>query len=332
MLYRQKAIAVVTDASGRFPGTALVECSIVTEGLVPTGSELSMCDPAVARSVPVPAIHARVPFSRTEDSIVKDISTDVLLACMKTAGIRRLQTEGSSARWYDCSPGEAVEAAIRAVGRAVTPQPAVVTPKKPAGKSRKVSHPAADALDWDEAMSLMSRLTQEGRYRDSMLIAAGCFLGLRISDLLRLRWADLLDDDGLTVTEKKTGKKRGMRINPALREQADLCYREIGYARPGDFILCSYMEGGKPFTRQRADQILKECKETFGIRSAKVFSTHSLRKTFGRRVWLKECEKGKGDQALILLQQVFGHSSIEITKRYLGIRQEEILSVYDSLA
>ena len=48
-------------------------------------------------------------------------------------------------------------------------------------------HKAADALDWDEAMSLIRRLREDGKSRDAMLIASGCFLGLRISDLLRLR-------------------------------------------------------------------------------------------------------------------------------------------------
>ena len=69
----------------------------------------------------------------------------------------------------------------------------------------------------------------------------------------------------------------------------------------------------------------------YHIKSAKNSSSHSLRKTFGRRVWLQECDRGRGDEALLLLADVFGHSNIAITKRYLGIRKEEILSVYDSL-
>ena len=84
-------------------------------------------------------------------------------------------------------------------------------------------------------------------------------------------------------------------------------------------------------TRQAVDKMLKLVKMKYRIRSAKVFSSHSLRKTFGRRVWLQECDKGRGDQALLLLCDVFGHANVATTKRYLGIRQEEILSVYDSL-
>ncbi len=41
--------------------------------------------------------------------------------------------------------------------------------------------------------------------------------------------------------------------------------------------------------------------------------------------------KTRDDEALLLLADVLGHSNIAITKRYLGIRKEEILSVYDSL-
>lgn len=82
---------------------------------------------------------------------------------------------------------------------------------------------------------------------------------------------------------------------------------------------------------QAVDKMLKWAKVRYRIKSAKVFSSHSLRKTFGRRVWLQECDKGRGDQALLLLADVFGHANIATTKRYLGIRQEEILSVYDSL-
>ncbi len=194
----------------------------------------------------------------------------------------------------------------------------------------KKNHPAADALDWNEAMRLIDLLTRDGRYRDSMLVSCGCFLGLRISDLIRLRWDDVCNSDILVIREKKTGKKRSMKINPELREHANCCREELGI-EGNPLIFCSYGEADRPITRQRADQILKEAKSRYGIKSAKIFSTHSLRKTFGRRVWLQECDHGRGEQALLLLSDVFGHSSISITKRYLGIRQDEILSVYDSL-
>ena len=35
--------------------------------------------------------------------------------------------------------------------------------------------------------------------------------------------------------------------------------------------------------------------------------------------------------ALVKLMELFNHSSISITKRYLGLRQEEILQTYECL-
>ena len=60
------------------------------------------------------------------------------------------------------------------------------------------------------------------------------------------------------------------------------------------------------------------------------FSTHSLRKTFGRRV--VDMAGAEAEMALIKLSELFNHSSPMITRRYLGLRQEELGEVYDSLS
>ncbi len=190
-------------------------------------------------------------------------------------------------------------------------------------------HGAADAMDWNEAMQVIDRMAADGLHRDALLVASGCYLGLRVSDLLRLRWSDLLTDD-LMLVEQKTGKERHLRVAPSLQKFAVACRRELGHPAADAFV---FVPQGKeePMTRQAVDKMLKLMKMKYRIKSAKVFSSHSLRKTFGRRVWLQECDKGRGDQALLLLCDVFGHANVATTKRYLGIRQEEILSVYDAL-
>ena len=55
----------------------------------------------------------------------------------------------------------------------------------------------------------------------------------------------------------------------------------------------------------------------------------SLRKTFGRQVYNMNSENS--ELALVKLMELFNHSSVAITKRYLGLRQEEILETYDCL-
>lgn len=191
-------------------------------------------------------------------------------------------------------------------------------------------HTAADAMDWNEAIQLVDRMYADGKYRDALLIASGCYLGLRISDLLCLTWGNLVSNE-FTIQEQKTGKRRTLRVGDSLRRFAASCRTAMGSPSESRLVFTGEREESKPLTRQAVDKMLKQVRVKYRVKSAKVFSSHTLRKTFGRRVWLQECDKGRGDQALLLLGEVFGHSSVAITKRYLGIRQEEILSVYDSL-
>ncbi len=52
--------------------------------------------------------------------------------------------------------------------------------------SLKYSSTTADYLQWSEAMNLIRKLARDNNYKMSLLIALGCFTGLRISDILAL--------------------------------------------------------------------------------------------------------------------------------------------------
>ena len=71
----------------------------------------------------------------------------------------------------------------------------------------------SDYMEWDVMLSLIRKLYRDGNYRMSLLIGCGCFFGLRISDILTLTWYMLLDDDKFTLNEKKTNKRRVVKIN-----------------------------------------------------------------------------------------------------------------------
>ena len=79
--------------------------------------------------------------------------------------------------------------------------------------SLKYSSTTADYLVWSDAMNLIRKLAKDENYKISLLIALGCFTGLRISDILSLRWKQILDADEFTVIEKKTDKVRTIRLN-----------------------------------------------------------------------------------------------------------------------
>ena len=191
----------------------------------------------------------------------------------------------------------------------------------------KYSNTTADYLVWSDAMNLIRKLAKDDNYKMSLLVALGCFTGLRISDILALRWNQILGVDEFTIIEKKTGKQRTLRLNPQLQKHIQECYehiKPIGVKAP---ILVS--QKGTTFTIQAINRKLKDIKKHYKVK-IKNFSCHSLRKTFGRQVYTMS-----GDSAeltLVKLMELFNHSSIAITKRYLGLRQEEILETYDVLS
>lgn len=192
--------------------------------------------------------------------------------------------------------------------------------------SLKYSQTTSDYLEWKEAMNLIRTLYRDGKFQMSLFISIGCFWGLRVSDILALRWKQILHVDEFCIIEKKTGKSRTIRINPQLKRHISGCYQQIHPIGIDAPILVS--QKGTIFTVQRINVILKEVKTKYGL-SIKNFSCHSLRKTFGRQVYNMNGESA--ELALIKLMELFNHSSVAITKRYLGLRTEELLQTYDCL-
>ena len=193
--------------------------------------------------------------------------------------------------------------------------------------SLKYSNTTADFLLWDEAMNLIRKLAKDGNYKMSLLIALGCFTGLRISDILSLRWNQILDTDEFTIIEHKTKKKRTIRVNLQLKKHIKDCYEHIEPVGINAPILIS--QKGTVFSIQRINGVLKEIKKKYRLQIGN-FSCHSLRKTFGRQVY--NMNNDSSELALVKLMELFNHSSVSITKRYLGLRQEELLNIYDCLS
>lgn len=193
--------------------------------------------------------------------------------------------------------------------------------------SLKYSQTTSDYLQWGEAINLIRSLSKDRDYKMSLLIAIGCFWGLRISDILSLRWNQILNVDEFSIIEHKTGKQRTIRINPQLKRHIANCYKQIKPIGINAPILVS--QKGTVYTIQRINIILKEIKAKYKL-SVKNFSCHSLRKTFGRQVYNQNSDNA--ELALVKLMELFNHSNVAITKRYLGLRREELLNTYDCLS
>lgn len=193
--------------------------------------------------------------------------------------------------------------------------------------SAKFSKTAADHLEWNEAMNLIRKLYEDGNYRISLLVALGSFWGLRISDILHLKWIQIIDQDKLTLVEKKTGKSREIKINPQLMRHISDCHEKIRPRTMDEFIFTS--QKGSIYSVQRINVILKEIKVTYNLK-IRNFSSHSLRKCFGREIFNRS--GSNAELAIVKLSHLFNHSNPAITRRYLGISQKELLETYDVLS
>lgn len=194
--------------------------------------------------------------------------------------------------------------------------------------SAKHSFTTADYLPWDTAMSLIRRLYKDENYRMSLLIGCGCFFGLRIRDLLSLTWGQLLSGDSFVLTEHKTGKRREIKINSGFQAHIRDCHNAMKIT--DDTAYCFLNKYGSVISIQAVNTELKAVKVKYQVK-VNNFSTHSCRKTWARKIYENENAEGRGELALLKLSEIMNHSSPMITRRYMGLRQQELGEVYDNL-
>ena len=193
--------------------------------------------------------------------------------------------------------------------------------------SAKFSKTTADHLSWSEAMNLIRNLYNDGNYKISLLVSFGSFWGLRISDILSLKWEQVYNLDEFELIEKKTKKSRTIKINGQLKCHINDCYEKIKPRTRNEYIFTS--QKGSVYSIQRINVILKDLRTKYNLK-IKNFSSHSLRKCFGREIFNRSAENA--ELAIVKLSQLFNHSNPAITRRYLGISQKELLDTYDVLS
>ena len=184
----------------------------------------------------------------------------------------------------------------------------------------------SNAMDWDSMLTLIRRLYRDGNYRMSLLIGCGAFFGLRISDLLTLTWDMLLNDEKFVIYEKKTNKRRVVKINRNFQKHILDCYKALNINNEGE--KCFLSRKKMVYSVQRINILLKEIKQRYGLK-IEHFSTHTLRKT-----WALQIYKASGNDASLALQKLsmlMNHASVNVTRTYLGITASQLEETYDLL-
>lgn len=185
----------------------------------------------------------------------------------------------------------------------------------------------SDHLPYDEFTRLLDCLHKDEEYRWEMYARLSFCTACRASDTLNFRWKDILGVSSITIIEQKTKKIRQIPFNPSVQKSFNELWHLLECPDKNDYIMAS-PQGDKPITIQYVNMKLKEfkCKYRLHIDN---FSTHTFRKTFGRYVY---DASGHSAESLILLNKILNHSSIQVTKTYIGITQEEVASIYASIS
>lgn len=193
--------------------------------------------------------------------------------------------------------------------------------------SLKNQKTTTSSMDWDDFRSLVHKLERDGEYKYCLLFAIGVFSGLHIGDLLQLRFSQFDDKKMLDIQEKKTKKTRRIKINQNLNEIVNRVKTKMNVTNPDQYIFLNRY-GTKPIDQSWVNVNLKRICKKYNVKVEGNVSSHMFRKTLGNKVLRMN---NYSNEAVILLMELFSHSSPAMTRKYLGIREQEIYDVYDSL-
>jgi len=194
------------------------------------------------------------------------------------------------------------------------------------------SHPAEDLdtpqrfnylpkfLTEDEINRLLAApdvSTEEG-IRDRAVLEVMYACGLRVSELVALKQADVDLMAGLIVCHGKGNKERRVPLGKsAIHWLQQYAAVRAGYGKSTSPFVFLYR--GRPFTRQIAWSMIKRYAEKVGIKNV---SPHTLRHSFATHL-LQHGADSRSVQALL------GHSDISTTQIYTHITDLHLRSAYD---
>ena len=124
----------------------------------------------------------------------------------------------------------------------------------------------------------------------------------------------------LALIEKKTGKTKTIALNKQIIKALRLYfpYRRSAY------LFANNRKDGHAICRVQAWRIVREAAEAVGVQGK--IACHSLRKTFGYQAWKSQAVSP------VVLMEIYNHSSYAVTKRYLGVAQDDLDKAYLGMA
>jgi len=176
-----------------------------------------------------------------------------------------------------------------------------------------------------QVRELCDYFLSRGQLRNHVLVVISIHTALRISDILSLTWDDVYDfkkkrvRESITITEKKTRKSKIIKLNDTI---ISALKKYAFAAKPGEPLFVN-ARTGKAISRVQAYRIISAAAEELAFQTR--VSCHSLRKTFGYFAW-------RNGVPVPIIMSIYNHSSYAVTKRYLGIEQDDKNEAYSKIS
>ena len=147
------------------------------------------------------------------------------------------------------------------------------------------------------------------------MILVGYTHGLRISELVNLRWNQINFDSGRNAVKRLKGSVEG--VQP-LRGRAIRALKALKRSQPigSQFVFLSYQ--GSPMTRQASDKMLRAAGTKAGIPDV---HTYLLRHGCG-------CRLVNMGLDTLSLAAYLGHANVQNTRRYARVNAERFAGLW----
>lgn len=177
--------------------------------------------------------------------------------------------------------------------------------------------------DKKKILAIKKNLREEGNYRNYLLFVMGINTALRISDLLSIKVGDVIDSKGnikeyLHIKEKKTGRPAKIYLNETVKDSLNNYLDQSKGIDPDSYLFKSE-RSSRALDRIRAWSLIQKWTDEAGLEGQR-YGTHTLRKTWGYQA-------RKQGVTIEQISEKLGHKSVAVTKRYIGINQEEINNI-----
>ncbi len=159
----------------------------------------------------------------------------------------------------------------------------------------------------DYAFNVPSKY-QHTRYRNKAIIAMLIYSGLRIRELLNLKFHEInMENRVILIKDGKGGKDRLVPVCSKLYESLDKFIQDRKRLDKQSIYFFTTLRGDAPLTYEGVKGVVARLKKVTGIN----FSPHKLRHTFATLMLEGGCD-------LFSLQKMMGHSDIKTTTIYLS--------------